>query len=245
MGVFIALPVDSLIVDTAVGYNTYSNAYGHCKVSYGSTSREFSFITENSDILFTIIDNADLYHQIYPTSIGSYLAIGGICFSKNASSFNTASYALRNGSPEVATTSWITHTIDNEMSNPINGKRYITSPAWIRTDNSYDYMYEYTGIYGDITHVNSLDELVSAINAYAIKSVDDIYPIIYHYTNSIVSGPTEATVGDTVIVSAIPDVGYGITDASTQILVTNNDIAVPYTWDATNQRITFTMPDPS
>lgn len=71
------------------------------------------------------------------------------------------------------------------------------------------------------------------------------YPITYHYTDSTVSGPSEAAVGDTVTVSAVPDVGYGITDASTQILVTNNDVAVPYTWDATNQRITFTMPDPT
>lgn len=71
------------------------------------------------------------------------------------------------------------------------------------------------------------------------------YPITYSYSNSVVNGPSEAAVGDTVTVSAVPDVGYGITDASTQILVTNNDVAVPYTWDAVNQRITFTMPDPS
>lgn len=71
------------------------------------------------------------------------------------------------------------------------------------------------------------------------------YPITYSSSNSTVSGPSEAAVGDTVTVSAVPDVGYGITDASTQILVTNNDVAVPYTWDAANQRITFTMPDPS
>lgn len=73
----------------------------------------------------------------------------------------------------------------------------------------------------------------------------DLYPITYHYTNSTVSGPSEAAVGDTVAVSAVPDVDYGITDASTQIIVTNNDVAVPYTWDAVNQRITFTMPDPT
>lgn len=77
-----------------------------------------------------------------------------------------------------------------------------------------------------------------------IAGIDDTtYPITYHYTNSVLSGPSEAAVGDTVTVSAVPDVGYGITDASTQILVTNNDVAVPYTWDAANQRITFTMPE--
>lgn len=82
-------------------------------------------------------------------------------------------------------------------------------------------------------------------DAYAALSATITYPITYHYTNSAVSGPLEAAIGDTVTVSAVPDVDYGITDASTQILVTNNDVAVPYTWDAANNRITFTMPDPS
>lgn len=95
----------------------------------------------------------------------------------------------------------------------------------------------------------------SVLEFDAFDSIDDMaqfiigesrkFPITYQYTNSTVSGPAEAVVGDIVTVFAMPDVGYGITDASTQILVTNNDIAVPYTWDATNKRITFTMPDPS
>ena len=71
------------------------------------------------------------------------------------------------------------------------------------------------------------------------------YPITYSYSNSTVSGPTEAAVGDTVTVSAVPDVDYGITDQSSQIAVTCNDEPVAFSWDATNQRITFTMPDPS
>lgn len=83
------------------------------------------------------------------------------------------------------------------------------------------------------------------LRAYEILSASPLYPITYHYTNSTVSGPAEAAVGDTVTVSAVPDVGYGITDASTQILVTNDDVAVPYTWDAVNQHITFTMPQPA
>ncbi len=95
------------------------------------------------------------------------------------------------------------------------------------------------GLPGGIVPYSSESELRAALSNLVR------YPITYHYTNSTVSGPAEAIVGDTVTISAIPDVGYGITDASTQILVTSNDIAVPYTWDATNNRITFTMPNPT
>lgn len=90
-----------------------------------------------------------------------------------------------------------------------------------------------------------LDLYANEAEAEAALNPPSTYPITYHYTNSTVSGPSEAAIGDTVTVSAVPDVDYGITDASTQILVTNNDVAVPYTWDAANNRITFTMPDPS
>lgn len=105
-----------------------------------------------------------------------------------------------------------------------------------------------TGDYGSVTGTdldffNSIGELRTALNNASYSDI--LYPITYHYENSIVSGPSEAAVGDTVIVSAMPNVGYGITDASTQILVTNDDVAVPYTWDAANQRITFTMPQPT
>lgn len=96
-----------------------------------------------------------------------------------------------------------------------------------------------TGIYT----AETFDTIDAALLAGDISALS--YPITYHYTNSTVSGPAEAAVGDTVTVSAVPNVGYGITDATTQILVTNNDVAVPYTWDAATNRITFTMPDPS
>lgn len=71
------------------------------------------------------------------------------------------------------------------------------------------------------------------------------YPITYQYTNSTVSGPSEAAVGDTVTVSAVPNNNYGITDPASQIFVTNNDVAVAYDWNPTTNTITFTMPDPS
>lgn len=119
-----------------------------------------------------------------------------------------------------------------------------TSGRYVYTGEStfaMPYYAESVNIWGGIRLSESL------IRSYLPLSTADItyYPITYSSSNSTVSGPSEAAVGDTVTVSAVPDVGYGITDASTQILVTNNDVAVPYTWDAANQRITFTMPDPS
>lgn len=88
---------------------------------------------------------------------------------------------------------------------------------------------------------NPYDALVDAYYEIGVQGL----PIIYSYTNSSVTGPSKATAGDTVTVSAVPDNNYGITDPASQILVTNNDIAVPYQWNPSTNTITFTMPDPS
>lgn len=91
---------------------------------------------------------------------------------------------------------------------------------------------------------NNLEEiLLDADSMFPATPVT--YPITYSFTNSTVSGPDEAAVGDTVVVSAVPNVDYGITDPTTQIAVTNNDDPVNFTWDASTNRITFVMPDPS
>lgn len=139
------------------------------------------------------------------------------------------------------------------MSNPVYGSASTNSDNitnWSNETVYYKgtipvYVYNFTpgnqnNLFPVIT--SSYNSIQEAVNSLPIAS---LYPITYHYTNSTVTGPSEAAVGDTVTVSAVPDVGYGITDTSTQILVTNNDIAVPYTWDSANNRITFTMPDPS
>lgn len=120
-----------------------------------------------------------------------------------------------------------------------NNQYLIATPSF----NTNEYFVT-TGCWNDCPVYSSIDDFF-AIEQPIVYTGSVAYPITYSSSNSTVSGPTEAAVDDTVTVSAVPDVGYGITDASTQILVTNNDIAVPYTWDATNNRITFTMPDPS
>ena len=97
----------------------------------------------------------------------------------------------------------------------------------------------YTSVTLLVDYYETEEAALEAISQYVT------YPITYSYTNSTVSGPSEAAVGDSVAVSAVPDVDYGITDQSSQIAVTCNDEPVAFSWDATNQRITFTMPDPS
>lgn len=105
-----------------------------------------------------------------------------------------------------------------------------------------DYFTSYIGLNADIyssyniliDYYNTQEEAYSALFGYSIT---------YHYTNSTVSGPSKAVIGDTVAVSAVPDVDYGITDQSSQIAVTCNDEPVAFSWDASTNRITFTMPD--
>lgn len=121
----------------------------------------------------------------------------------------------------------------------LRDNEYISSPY----TNAISFMFGTGSI--RISGVDAYSTSTEAAAALGLIIGDKQYPITYHYTNSTISGPSSAAVGDTVTVSAVPNAGYGITDASTQILVTNNDVAVPYTWDATNNRIMFTMPDPS
>lgn len=68
-------------------------------------------------------------------------------------------------------------------------------------------------------------------------------PITYRPTNcSFPGAPTEAAVGDTVVVPvAFPD-GYGLVNES-NIYVTNNGVVIPSTYS--NGQLTFTMPNPS
>lgn len=74
-----------------------------------------------------------------------------------------------------------------------------------------------------------------------------IYPITYYPTNVTLSpAPSEAAVGDTVTVGVSVPSGYTLRDPlSSSIVVRNNGVIVPHTWDATTNQFTFEMPDPS
>lgn len=68
------------------------------------------------------------------------------------------------------------------------------------------------------------------------------YPITYRPTNcSFPGAPTEAAVGDTVVVPVTFPDGYGLVNES-NIYVTNNGVVIPSSYS--NGQLTFTMPDP-
>lgn len=130
------------------------------------------------------------------------------------------------------------------MEITIGGKVYygcfVTSNAG--SPAMYALSSQYYGIYNQPL-TDSLSDLMSMITVLPISSTK--YPITYSYSNAAVSGVTEAAIGDTVVVSAVPNINYGITDQASQIIVTNNDVAVPYEWNPSTNTITFTMPDPT
>lgn len=74
---------------------------------------------------------------------------------------------------------------------------------------------------------------------------EGMYPITYSVTNGTIIGPAEAAIGTTVVATGMPNANYAITDYTTQIAVTCNDIPVPFTFNATTNEITFEMPDPT
>lgn len=191
-------------------------------------------------------------------SIGTFIANVGTESQYGLSTISTPIYLFRiHPNPRIPSLDgFYVGTIANPSSdiyaNAIAGESSVRT-YW---NTSHTFTKDDTTIYVcDFSPANqtNYDMVISQGNAFT--SFEDMvsnfplpvetYPITYSYTNATVSGPSEAAIGDTVTVSAVPDVDYGITDASTQILVTNNDVAVPYTWDSVNNRITFTMPDPS
>ena len=73
---------------------------------------------------------------------------------------------------------------------------------------------------------------------------DTQYPITYRPTRVTLDGPATAAVGATVNVGCTFPEGYGV-KTTDSITVTCNRVPVPFSWDAMNQRVTFTMPDPT
>lgn len=91
----------------------------------------------------------------------------------------------------------------------------------------------------DMIPFNSLSEAMELIGEQFVES----YTITYRLTNCTAPGaPTEARVGNTVVVHVTFPDGYGLVNDS-NIYVTNNGVVIPSTYS--NGQLTFTMPDPS
>lgn len=88
---------------------------------------------------------------------------------------------------------------------------------------------------------NTKQEALAAMNDGIWDTIR--YPITYRPTNcSFPNAPTEAAVGDTVVVPVTFPDGYGLVNES-NIYVTNNGVVIPSAYS--NGQLTFTMPDPS
>lgn len=96
---------------------------------------------------------------------------------------------------------------------------------------------------GDIPVYTSEAEALSAMDDGIWNYIPNIHPITYRPTNcSFPGAPTEAAVGETVVVPVTFPDGYGLANES-NIYVTNNGVAIPSAYS--NGQLTFTMPDPS
>lgn len=215
--------VNSLI--SANGYFSWNTGFGNYQLSAGSDEQD-TYAIKITRALAAVLSGDN------PKFREGYIVVNNNIHSILATGVKRATYS----------TIWTKIT---DITTTIDGKEYHVAYTVLTGNYNSDYFVERIGLFATIdSEINTISDLLSLFGELGIQPIGETYPITYSFTNSIVSGPSEAAVGDTVIVSAVPDVGYGITDASTQILVTNSDVAIPYTWDATNQRITFTMPQP-
>lgn len=177
------------------------------------------------------------YHFIYGDQYGdSYYGRANqtskVYFAMYGSNNIARGYLRRS---DDATTFYTLEINDSSSFSSISDNISVTSTIYHRNlENDPRTFYPADGI----LMYSSYEEALAAISVAN-------YPITYHYTNSTVSGPSEAVVGDTVTVSAVPNNNYGITDPASQILVTNNDVAVSYQWNSSTNTITFVMPEPT
>lgn len=105
-------------------------------------------------------------------------------------------------------------------------------------------LYRSTGTTGEffVERFNNMNTMLSAFAEALNASLK--YSITYRLTNCTApTAPTEAAIGDTVIVPFQFTSGYGIVNPSSDVYVTNNGVVVPSQYS--NGVLTFTMPDPS
>lgn len=228
---------DTTIISTL--WNECGNANGFVSVRRVSPSGlvKYTFGYYGQAPTYFIRFSTDyLSNYISPTS-GNVFLWGGLFVSNYDNKFAASLKYMWEGSFKGNVNNNIVTISGNEYYGIVHNINY--APGNFNIES-------YSGIFSSADEMVTSDtELISVLETLGIRPISSGYPITYHYTNSTVSGPTEAAVGDTVVVSAVPDNNYGITDPATQILVTNNDVAVEYQWNPTTNTIMFTMPDPS
>ena len=178
----------------------------------------------------TTTTNINDFNSIFDISLTSSVPFMGILFSNKPGEYQLAN--------NQSGTIYPTIVGDTVKERTIHGHRYYC--GHVSTNNTGVFS-EFTGIY----NVSPFSTIDLALNAISIKPIGG-YSITYYPTNvTLDPAPPEAIVGDTVTVGVSVPAGYTIRDPSSNIVVRNNGIIVPHTWDASSSRFTFTMPDPS
>ncbi len=195
---------------------TYSNYYrfNYWKGSEPATIYRTENFSEYNSLFPGSVNNSTylLFYFVYPTQF-TYDSIQ--YYSTDSTGMtNTGSY----------------NTYYNLQSILVNGE-YVGGTHLANPDASVNTIY-YNGIYADVPLISSIYDVIAPS-----------YPITYRPTNcSFPNAPTEATVGNTVVVPVTFPAGYGLVNES-NIYVTNNGVVIPSTYS--NGQLTFTMPDPS
>ena len=215
----------SLAID---GYNYLSNSgvYGH-NTSGGSNITYTVGYTGLSQVYMVYVTNrADFFNYI--PSYGGNIAHMYIFVSNNPFTLN-----------------YYYHPVDSYDKS--------TSGSIVKSIGGYDYNCQFgfdgssepitsiinTGIY----NTTGYETVQSAIEASGVLPIPGTYSITYRLTNATTTGPSEATVGDTVTVPLTFPEGYGVVNPSSDAYVTCNGVLVPSTYS--DGQLVFTMPDPS
>lgn len=232
-----------LIAQSMLDYCNSNFAYGVMSVSYGSSN------STNTPTAFTFTN-------------GNYLMNLSLAYP-GSNAVVTASIGIRYNDIEFISLSggYYNSTWKNPIFRPLvvlydnsrkfyritSFKPFYKSNIFWNITNGLPYLKENEiSLYPDsINFTGGLSEI--PFNPFTGEIPTTNYPITYYPTNVTLNGPAEAAVGDTVNVNCTFPTGYTMKNPTSggDIRVTNNGVAVPYTWDNTNKRITFTMPDPS
>lgn len=146
--------------------------------------------------------------------------------------------------------------ITKNVSDDVYSKSDYTSvPIHIGTDEYYAYLLysgvysithytvSFTGMYAGVTEYNNGIALQAAITDDGIHPINVKFPITYRPTNcTFPNAPTEAAIGDEVVVPVIFSEGFGLTN-NDDIYVTCNGNIISSSYS--NGYLTFIMPDPS
>ncbi len=225
---------------TMTDYYNYALDYGKVSVQFtGSVNAVRTFSAPVSTMSGAIVMSlsgqlfSSIVENVLPYYVAGYLVISQPDAINSFIYNQTGDFARTDG------------PLNSDETITIGNDTYRAVSLQLASQTSMPTVIEETGVFSGLNVLNSVSDILAAIADAGISPIPDKYPITYHYTNSTVSGPAEAAIGDTVTVSAFPDTDYGITDPTTQISVTNNDAPVNFTWDAATNTITFTMPDPT